>query len=108
MGRMLGFIFLPREGAGGGGWPCLLSAVWGAVAVLPLALFVFRSPLAVGSLLLPLTACFALTVLCGPTFARARLMKTGIGTTRRRRLWFPAAVLRRTAVGIAARMLITR
>src|SRR5260370_12343430 len=102
MGRMLGFIFLPREGAGGGGWPCLLSAVWGAVAVLPLALFVFRSPLAVGSLLLPLTACFALTVLCGTTFDRERLMETGVGTRRRRRVWLPVAVLRRNAAALTA------
>src|SRR5713101_4203536 len=71
MGRMLGFMLFPREGAAG--------------ADLPLALFVFRSPLALGSLLLPLTACFALTILCGTTFDRERLMETGLGTRRRRR-----------------------
>src|SRR5437867_11669372 len=59
MGRMLGFMLFPREGAAGGAWSFLLSPVSAAVADLPLALFVFRSPLAPASLLLPLTACFA-------------------------------------------------
>src|SRR5713226_7650860 len=88
-GRMLGFMLFPREGAAGGAWSFLLSPVSAAVADLPLALFVFRSPLALGSLLLPLTACFALTILCGSTFDRERLMETGIGRTRRRRVWLP-------------------
>ncbi len=106
MGRMLGFMLFPREGAAGGAWSFLLSPVSAAVADLPLALFVFRSPLAVGSLLLPLTACFALTVLCGTTFDRERLMETGIGTRRRRRVWLPVAVLRRNAAAIAAGLLL--
>ncbi len=106
MGRMLGFMLFPREGAAGGAWSFLLSPVSAAVADLPLALFVFRSPLAVGSLLLPLTACFALTVLCGTTFDRERLMETGIGTRRRRRVWLPMAVLRRNAAAITAGLLL--
>src|SRR5258706_11643962 len=106
MGRMLGFMLFPREGAAGGAWSFLLSPVSAAVADLPLALFVFRSPLAVGSLLLPLTACFALTVLCGTTFDRERLMETGIGTRRRRRVWLPVAVLRRNAAAITAGLLL--
>jgi ABC-2 type transport system ATP-binding protein len=106
MGRMLGFMLFPREGAAGGAWSFLLSPVSAAVADLPLALFVFRSPLAVGSLLLPLTACFALTVLCGTTFDRERLMETGLGRKRRRPTWIPLAVLRRNAVAIAAGLLI--
>src|SRR5205823_12104824 len=65
MGRMLGFMLFPREGASGGAWSFLLSPVSAAVADLPLALFVFRSPLALASLLLPITACVVLTVLCG-------------------------------------------
>ncbi len=106
MGRMLGFMLFPREGAAGGAWSFLLSPVSAAVADLPLALFVFRSPLAVGSLLLPITACFALTVLCGSTFDRERLMETGIGRTRRRRVWIPLAILRRNAVAIATGLLL--
>src|SRR6266850_2599417 len=106
MGRMLGFMLFPREGAAGGAWSFLLSPVSAAVADLPLALFVFRSPLAPASLLLPLTACFALTVLCGTTFDRERLMETGLGRTRRRRSWFPVAALRRNAAAIAAGLLI--
>ncbi|OLB99373.1 MAG: hypothetical protein AUI15_08920 [Actinobacteria bacterium 13_2_20CM_2_66_6] len=62
MGRMLGFMLFPREGAAGGAWSFLLSPVSAAVADLPLALFVFRSPLAPASLLLPITACIALTI----------------------------------------------
>jgi hypothetical protein len=76
------------------------------VADLPLALFVFRSPLAPASLLLPLTACFALTVLCGTTFDRERLMETGLGRTRPRRVWLPIALLRRNAAAIAAGLLL--
>ena len=88
MGRMLGFMLFPREGAAGGAWSFLLSPVSAAVADLPLALFVFRSPFATASLLLPIAACVALTVLCGTTFDRERLMETGLGRTRRRRVWF--------------------
>src|SRR2546430_657495 len=106
MGRMLGFMLFPREGAAGGAWSFLLSPVSAAVADLPLALFVFRSPLAYASLLLPLTACFALTVLCGAAFDRERLMETGLGRTRRRRNWLPVAVIRRNAAAVAAGVLI--
>jgi ABC-2 type transport system ATP-binding protein len=106
MGRMLGFMLFPREGAAGGAWSFLLSPVSAAVADLPLALFVFRSPLAPASLLLPITACFALTVLCGTTFDRERLMETGLGRARRRRTWFPVAVLRRNAAAVAAGVII--
>jgi len=106
MGRMLGFMLFPREGAAGGAWSFLLSPVSAAVADLPLALFVFRSPFAPASLLLPITACFALTVLCGTTFDRERLMETGLGRTRRRRTWIPLAVIRRNAVAIAAGLMI--
>ena len=106
MGRMLGFMLFPREGAAGGAWSFLLSPVSAAVADLPLALFVFRSPLAPASLLLPLTACFALTVLCGTTFDRERLMETGLGRTRARRVWLPIALLRRNAAAIAAGLLL--
>src|SRR6266568_4600431 len=49
MGRMLGFMLFPREGASGGAWSFLLSPVSAAVADLPLALFVFRSPFATAS-----------------------------------------------------------
>ncbi len=101
MGRMLGFMLFPREGAAGGAWSFLLSPVSAAVADLPLALFVFRSPLAPASLLLPLTACFALTVLCGTTFDRERLMETGLTRTRARRVWLPLALVRRNAAAIA-------
>src|SRR4030081_2667383 len=97
MGRLLGFMLFPREGAAGGAWSFLLSPGSAAVAGLPLALFVFRSPLAIASLLLPVTACFALTVLCGTTFDRERLMETGLGRTRRRRVWLPLAVIRRNS-----------
>jgi ABC-2 type transport system ATP-binding protein len=106
MGRMLGFMLFPREGAAGGAWSFLLSPVSAAVADLPLALFVFRSPFAPASLLLPITACFALTVLCGTTFDRERLMETGLGRMRRRRTWIPLAVIRRNAAAIAAGLLI--
>ena len=106
MGRMLGFMLFPREGAAGGAWSFLLSPVSAAVADLPLALFVFRSPLAPASLLLPLTACFALTILCGTTFDRERLMETGLGRARRRRTWIPIATLRRNAAAIVAGLVI--
>jgi len=106
MGRMLGFMLFPREGAAGGAWSFLLSPVSAAVADLPLALFVFRSPLAPASLLLPITACFALTVLCGTTFDRERLMETGLGRTRKRRAWLPVALIRRNAAAIAAGLML--
>ncbi len=106
MGRMLGFMLFPREGAAGGAWSFLLSPVSAAVADLPLALFVFRSPLAPASLLLPITACLALTVLCGATFDRERLMETGLGQARRRRVWLPLAVVRRNAVAIGTGLLL--
>jgi len=105
MGRMLGFMLFPREGASGGAWSFLLSPVSAAVADLPLALFVFRSPFAPASLLLPLVACVALTVLCGVTFDRERLMETGVGR-RRKRVWFAAAVIRRNAAALAAGVLL--
>jgi ABC-2 type transport system ATP-binding protein len=106
MGRMLGFMLFPREGAAGGAWSFLLSPVSAAVADLPLALFVFRSPLAPASLLLPITACLALTVLCGAIFDRERLMETGLGQARRRRVWLPLAVVRRNAVAIGAGLML--
>jgi ABC-2 type transport system ATP-binding protein len=106
MGRMLGFMLFPREGAAGGAWSFLLSPVSAAVADLPLALFVFRSPLAPASLLLPITACLALTILCGVTFDRERLMETGLGRTRKRRAWLPVAVLRRNSAAVAAGVLL--
>ncbi|HSS62252.1 MAG TPA: ABC transporter ATP-binding protein/permease [Candidatus Limnocylindrales bacterium] len=106
MGRMLGFMLFPREGAAGGAWSFLLSPVSAAVADLPLALFVFRSPLAPASLILPVTACFALTVLCGVTFDRERLMETGLGRARRRRRWIEVQVLRRNALALGAGVLI--
>src|SRR3989440_4025699 len=103
MGRMLGFMLFPREGASGGAWSFLLSPVSAAVADLPLALFVFRSPLAPASLLLPVTACVALTILCGVTFDRERLMETGLTRIRRKRSWLPIGVLRRNAAAVVAR-----
>ena len=106
MGRMLGFMLFPREGAAGGAWSFLLSPVSAAVADLPLALFVFRSPLATASLLLPLVACVALTILCGATFDRERLMETGIGRVRRRRVWLQLSMLRRNAAAIVAGLLL--
>ena len=66
----------------------------------------FARPLAPASLLLPLTACFALTVLCGTTFDRERLMETGLGRTRKRRVWLPVALIRRNAAAIAAGLLL--
>ena len=106
MGRMLGFMLFPREGAAGGAWSFLLSPLSAAVADLPLALFVFRSPLAPASLVLPITACIALTILCGVAFDRERLMETGLGRTRRRRAWIQVAVLRRNAPAIAVGVLV--
>ncbi|TMD20283.1 MAG: ATP-binding cassette domain-containing protein [Chloroflexi bacterium] len=106
MGRMLGFMLFPREGASGGAWSFLLSPVSAAVADLPLALFVFRSPFATASLLLPIVACVALTVLCGVTFDRERLMETGVGRTRRKRVWFATGVVRRNVAALAAGVLL--
>ena len=106
MGRMLGFMLFPREGAAGGAWSFLLSPVSAAVADLPLALFVFRSPLAPASLLLPITACIALTILCGVSFDRERLMETGLTRTRRRRTWLPVGVLRRNAAAVVAGVIL--
>lgn len=106
MGRMLGFMLFPREGAAGGAWSFLLSPVSAAVADVPLALLVFRSPLAPVSLLLPITACLALTLICGATFDRERLMETGLGRTRRRRVWLQLGVVRRNAAAIAAGILL--
>src|SRR6266568_696218 len=94
MGRMLGFMLFPREGAAGGAWSFLLSPVSAAVADLPLALFVFRSPLAPLSLLLPLAACVALTVLVGVSFDRERLMEAGVARRRERSRWFRGVPLR--------------
>src|SRR5260370_42045995 len=105
MGRMLGFMLFPREGASGGAWSFLLSPVSAAVADLPLALFVFRSPFATPSLLLPIVACVALTVLCGVTFDRERLMETGVGR-RRKRVWFATAVIRRNAAALVPGILL--
>jgi ABC-2 type transport system ATP-binding protein len=96
MGRLLGFMLFPREGAAGGAWSFLLSPISAAVADLPLALFVFRSPLAVLSLALPLGACLALTIVTGATFDRERLMETGVNRERKqRRGWLPVEQLRR-------------
>ena len=106
MGRMLGFMLFPREGAAGGAWSFLLSPVSAAVADLPLALFVFRSPFAPLSLVLPITACVALTLICGATFDRERLMETGLGRTRRPRVWLQPGVVRRHAVAIVAGLLL--
>src|SRR5579859_5924293 len=106
MGRMLGFMLFPREGAAGGAWSFLLSPVSAAVADLPLALFVFRSPLAPVSLLLPATACIALTILCGATFDRERLLETGLTRTRRRPRWFPVRVLRQNLAAVAAGVIL--
>jgi hypothetical protein len=103
---MLGFMLFPREGAAGGAWSFLLSPVSAAVADLPLALFVFRSPFATISLLLPIIACVALTILCGVTFDRERLMETGLTRTRKHRVWLALGVVRRNAVAIAAGVLL--
>jgi len=106
MGRMLGFMLFPREGAAGGAWSFLLSPISATVADLPLALFVFRSPLAPASLLLPIGACLALTILCAGTFDRERLMETGLTRVRRRRAWLPLSVLRRNAAAIAVGLVL--
>jgi ABC-2 type transport system ATP-binding protein len=102
MGRLLGFMLFPREGAAGGAWSFLLSPISAAVADLPLALFVFRSPFALASLLLPLGACLALTIVTGATFDRERLLETGVGRERApRRRWLPVDQLRRHLPALA-------
>ena len=101
MGRMLGFMLFPREGAAGGAWSFLLSPISAAVADIPLALFVFRSPLAPASLALPFAACLVLTVITGATFDRERLLESGAGRERPRRRWLPTAALRRHAAALA-------
>src|SRR5205085_634122 len=63
----------------------------------------FRSPLAWLSLLLPLGACLALTIVTGATFDRERLLETGAGREREaRRRWVPVEQLRRhlPAIGV--------
>ena len=106
MGRLLGFMLFPREGAAGGAWSFLLSPISAAVADLPLALFVFRSPLALASLLLPLGACLALTIVTGATFDRERLLETGVSRERVRRRWFPLAQVRRHLPALAVGVLL--
>jgi ABC-2 type transport system ATP-binding protein len=107
MGRLLGFMLFPREGAAGGAWSFLLSPISAAVADLPLALFVFRSPLAVVSLLLPLGACLALTIVTGATFDRERLLETGVSRERgQRRRWLPVEQLRRHLPALAIGVLL--
>ena len=108
MGRMLGFMLFPREGAAGGAWSFLLSPVSAAVADLPLAAFLLRSPLAPLSLLLPLGACLALSVLCAASFDRERLMDSGLTRTReRRRLWSGTGrLLRRNAGAVGLALLL--
>ena len=107
MGRMLGFMLFPREGAAGGAWSFLLSPISAAVADLPLALFVFRSPFALVSLILPLSACLALTIVTGATFDRERLLETGVGRERvRRRRWLPLEQLRRHLPALAVGVLL--
>ncbi len=107
MGRLLGFMLFPREGAAGGAWSFLLSPISAAVADLPLALFVFRSPLAVASLVLPLGACLALTIVTGATFDRERLLETGVSRERaQRRRWLPVEQLRRHLPALAVGALL--
>jgi ABC-2 type transport system ATP-binding protein len=106
MGRLLGFMLFPREGAAGGAWSFLLSPVSAAVADIPLALFVFGSPLAPLSLLLPLAACLVLTLITGATFDRERLLETGVGRERRRRVWLPRRELRRNLAALVAGLLL--
>jgi len=102
MGRMLGFLLFPREGAAGGAWSFLLSPVSAAVADLPLALFVVGSPLAPYSLLVPLAACLALTLLVGVSFDRERLLDAGVTRRRERGRRFAGVQLRAHAGGLGA------
>ena len=106
MGRLLGFMLFPREGAAGGAWSFLLSPVSAAVADLPLALFVFHSPLAPVSLILPLGACLALTLITGATFDRERLMETGTSREREKRRWTPWVQARRHAPALGIGVLL--
>jgi ABC-2 type transport system ATP-binding protein len=106
MGRLLGFMLFPREGAAGGAWSFLLSPISAAVADLPLALFVFRSPLALVSLLLPLGACLALTIVTGATFDRERLLETGVSRERAKRRWLPFEQVRRHLPALAVGLLL--
>jgi ABC-2 type transport system ATP-binding protein len=106
MGRMLGFLLFPREGAAGGAWSFLLSPVSAAVADLPLALFVVGSPLAPLSLLLPLAACVALTILVGVSFDRERLMEAGVSRRREPSRWYRGVPLRAHAGALAASFLV--
>jgi len=106
MGRMLGFLLFPREGAAGGAWSFLLSPVSAAVADLPLALFVVGSPLAPLSLLLPLAACIALTVLVGASFDRERLLDAGVTRRRERARWFAGISLRPHAGALGSAFLV--
>jgi ABC-2 type transport system ATP-binding protein len=106
MGRLLGFMLFPREGAAGGAWSFLLSPISAAVADLPLALFVFRSPFALASLVLPVGACLALTIVTGVTFDRERLLETGVSRERVKRRWLPLEQLRRHLPALAAGALL--
>ncbi len=107
MGRLLGFMLFPREGAAGGAWSFLLSPISAAVADLPLALFVFRSPFALASLILPVAACLALTIVTGASFDRERLLETGVGRERvRHRPWLPLEQLRRHLPALAVGVLL--
>jgi ABC-2 type transport system ATP-binding protein len=105
MGRMLGFLLFPREGAAGGAWSFLLSPVSAAVADIPLGLFVIRSPVAPASLALPFAACLALTILTAASFDRERLLDSGLTRPpRRRRRSLPA--MRPLLAGLAATSLL--
>ena len=106
MGRMLGFLLFPREGAAGGAWSFLLSPVSAAVADLPLALFVVGSPLAPLSLLLPLGACIALTILVGASFDRERLLDAGLTRRRERARWFGGISVRPHAGALGSAFLV--
>jgi hypothetical protein len=100
-------MLFPREGAAGGAWSFLLSPISAAVADLPLALFVFRSPFALASLILPLGACLALTIVTGSTFDRERLLETGVSRERKqRRRWLPIAQIRRHLPALAVGVLL--
>jgi len=94
MGRLLGFLLFPREGAAGGAWSFLLSPVSAAVADVPLALFVFGSPLAPLSLAIPLAACLFLTLITAATFDRERLLDSGLERSRGRARWRRLHLLR--------------
>lgn len=101
MGRILGFLLFPREGAAGGAWSFLLSPVSAAVADLPLGLFVFHSPLAPYSLLLPLGTGVALTLLTTAIFDRERLLESGLERVRPKPIRHRLAALVRHRVVLA-------